>query len=407
MRVGILVADSNGGYPVPASKGGAVSTLVEHIVEGNSEQHLMELSVFSFYDPKAEQMSKKYKNVEFIWIKPPMWIAYLDRLFFFCVRTFFAGKKAVSYRTAFSLIYYIFVVAMTLRKRTFDKAILENNVLLAWCIRLSRYKGEYYYHFHNVPRINAKCKKVFAKCTSVICVSNYVADEIATERNPIGPIPRERLEVLYNCVDTDQFQPLRDIAEYERIRKAYGIREGDKVLCFVGRLTAEKGVDKVLEAVRMLHRDDIRILIAGSFTHGFEMLDDYQKKLHDLSAELGDRVIFTGYIPQSEVQKVYQISELAVLPSMWEEPAGLTNLEAMACGTPLITTNAGGIQEYVGDVIVLERDEKLTENLAAAIADVFGDAHKYAKLSEYGVHRVSSEFNKTDYVGRLMNCLEA
>ncbi len=407
MRVGIFTADSNGGYPVPASKGGAVSTLIEHIVEGNSEQHLMELSVFSFYDSEAEQISQKYKNVEFIWVKPPVWISYLDRLFFYCIKTFFKRRKAVSYRTVFSLIYYICVASMTLRKRTFDKVILENNVPLAWCIRLSRYRGEYYYHFHNVPRINGKCKKVFAKCTSVICVSGYVADEIATEQNPIGPIARERLAVLYNCVDTDQFQPLQDVAERERLRKAYGFQEEDKVLCFVGRLTAEKGADKVLEAVHKLHRDDIKILIVGSFMHGFEMLDDYQKKLYALSAALGDRVIFTGYIPQSEVQKIYQISDLAVLPSMWEEPAGLTNLEAMACGIPLITTNAGGIREYVGDTIVLERDEKLTENLAAAIVDVLDDAHKYAMLSEYGVQRVSSEFDKMDYARRLMDCLEA
>ena len=82
-------------------------------------------------------------------------------------------------------------------------------------------------------------------------------------------------------------------------------------------------------------------------------------------------------------------------------------LEAMACGIPLITTNAGGIREFVGDTIALERDEKLTENLAAAIVDVLDDAHKYAMLSEYGVQRVSSEFDKMDYARRLMDCLEA
>ena len=54
MKIAIFIADSNGGYPVPAVKGGAVSTLVEHLVEKNNERQLAEMTVVSYYDKEAE-----------------------------------------------------------------------------------------------------------------------------------------------------------------------------------------------------------------------------------------------------------------------------------------------------------------------------------------------------------------
>lgn len=94
MKVGIFIADSNGGYPVPASKGGAVSTLIEHLVKGNNEEKLVDMDIVTIYDPKAEQMSKAYPNINFIWIKPPAVVKWLDSVFFFLVRKAFKNMKS-------------------------------------------------------------------------------------------------------------------------------------------------------------------------------------------------------------------------------------------------------------------------------------------------------------------------
>ena len=85
------------------------------------------------------------------------------------------------------------------------------------------------------------------------------------------------------------------------------------------------------------------------------------------------RIKFTGLIPQSEISALYHIADVAVLPSMWEEPAGLTMLEAAAAGVPVITTNAGGIPEYLrNDLgIFLDRDNELVNNISNNIvADI-------------------------------------
>ena len=62
-NIALFVADSNGCYPVPASKGGAVSTLVELLVEGNNRNQLVDMTLVSYFDKKAFELSKRYPNV--------------------------------------------------------------------------------------------------------------------------------------------------------------------------------------------------------------------------------------------------------------------------------------------------------------------------------------------------------
>lgn len=367
MKVGILTADSNGGYPVPATRGGAVSTLVEHLVDENNKKQLFEMDIISFYDIDAEKASKQYPNVHFIWVSPPEIIKKLDNVFFWTMKNIFR-RKAISYKSIFSLIYYIIVSSIVIKKEHYDKIVLENNIPLAWSIRLSRYSGDYYYHLHNIPRIHAGCKKIFKNCTSFLCVSQYVANQICSKNNPIGPIPKKKVKILYNCIDKSIFKPLCSETDVNKLREKHNISQNDKVISFVGRLSEEKGIDKILKALLILNRKDITLLIVGSYIHNSKVINDYQNNLYTLSQTLSNKVLFTGYIPQNKVHEIFQLSDIAVLPSMWEEPAGLTMVEAMACGTPVITTNSGGIPEYMNDqAVILKRDSELINNIANSI----------------------------------------
>lgn len=69
---------------------------------------------------------------------------------------------------------------------------------------------------------------------------------------------------------------------------------------------------------------------------------------------------------------IYQLGNIAVLPSMWEEPAGMTMVEAVVSGLPLITTNSGGIPEYISDdvAVLLDRDENLVDNIRDTIVKI-------------------------------------
>lgn len=358
MNIAIFIADSNGAFPVPAVKGGAVATLVEHLIKEGNKDNNNKLTIFSYYDKNAFNISKKYSNIEFIWIKRPMIIKAFDRILFKGIQVLRKNKKSISYATVFSLCWYILKCSIHLRKNNYDKVILENNIPIAWIIKLSRYTGDYYYHFHNIPRINAKCKDVFAKCKGMLCVSKFVASQIKSKENAIGPVREEQIKILYNCIDTEIFK----IKDYDKCKKQivekYHLPVNKKIIVYVGRLSKEKGIDVLLQACKKLDREDYIVLIVGSFIQGVKAKDSYEDELLKLANDLKGKVYFTGYANQEDLPTIYSGSDVVVLPSMWDEPAGLTMVEAICCGANLITTKSGGIPEYItnDDAILLERN---------------------------------------------------
>ncbi len=406
MKVGIFVADSNGGYPVPASKGGAVSTLVEHLVKENSKIERLNLTVVTFYDEQAYKLASQYQNINFIWITSPSLIKVIDEVIFKIIIRLFKNKKAISYKSIASLVYYIIKSAKLIKSTDFEKIILENNIPLAWIIKLSKFKREYYYHFHNIPRLNAKCKEVFLGCEKILCVSDYVGKQIESSNNPIGPIGRNKIHTLYNCVDTVLFKKYSSNYSFDVIKTKYDIKCDDKVVVFVGRLTKEKGLHVLLDAIKKVNIENLKLLIVGSYFLGDKKRVCYDEDIDMLANELKEIVRFTGYIPQEELPVIYNMADVAVLPSMWDEPAGLTMVEAMACGLPVITTNSGGIAEYVSNAgIILEKDENLVENIAYNIEMLLTVQEKRDYYSRLGAKRVQEAFDSKNYLHRLCDII--
>ena len=103
LNIGIITADSNGAYPVPAVNGGAVSTLIETLIRDNSEKGIVNFTIFSFYTIEAYKASKKYKNVKFVWVKVPKIYKIMDKFFFYLIKKI-KKVKAISYKSIFSLI---------------------------------------------------------------------------------------------------------------------------------------------------------------------------------------------------------------------------------------------------------------------------------------------------------------
>lgn len=404
MKIAILVADSNGGYPVPAVNGGAVPTLIEHLVKENNKKQLVDMTIISLYDPEAEKKAIQYPHIHFIWIKSPRIIKVADSLIYLAVKLIFKNKKNISFISIGTLLYYIATLSKMLKKCNYDKLIIENNIPMAWIIKLSKYKGDYYYHLHNVPRINARCKDIFTNTRRILCVSNYVSRRIQSTYSPIGPINSENIRTFYNCVDTSLFRKIEDRCILDNERKKFKIKEDDKVVVFVGRLSEEKGIDKLLEAVAKLKTKNIKVLIVGCYIYNRNAIGEYQYRLYKLANTLQDKICFTGYIAQKELPLIYNIANIAVLPSMWEEPAGLTMVEAMACGTAVITTESGGIPEYVANnAVVLKRDCNLVKNIAASIDQIMNESeNKIIERSKSGIKRVQKLFSTDTYLERFV-----
>lgn len=85
--------------------------------------------------------------------------------------------------------------------------------------------------------------------------------------------------------------------------------------------------------------------------------------------------MFTGFVHQKELYKYYNIADIAVIPSLFQDPAPLVCIEAQATGTPLMATKVGGIPEYIDNkgTILIEKNEKMVENLSRKIEQLLND----------------------------------
>jgi glycosyltransferase involved in cell wall biosynthesis len=159
----------------------------------------------------------------------------------------------------------------------------------------------------------------------VITVSNYMKNRIVEYYG----VPPEKIEVVHNAVDAGKYRG-------ERL----GLGNGEKMVLFLGRVTVQKGPDYFLEsAAKVLkHRKDVTFVVVGKG----DMLKGMIKRSIDLG--ISNKVIFTGFAP--EITRYYRMADVYVMPSV-SEPFGITALEAMASGTPVILSRQSGVSEVI------------------------------------------------------------
>ncbi len=170
----------------------------------------------------------------------------------------------------------------------------------------------------------------------VITVSNYMREQVQA----FFGVPRDKLDVIYNGVNLASSPPLR-AAERAAFRAAYAGPD-EPIVYYVGRIVYEKGIHILVNAAPAILRDQpgTRFVIAGTGP----MLDTLRRQAADLG--LADRFLFTGYISDEVRDKLYQVANVAVFPSLYE-PFGIVALEAMAYNCPVVVTQTGGLAEFV------------------------------------------------------------
>ncbi len=165
----------------------------------------------------------------------------------------------------------------------------------------------------------------------VLCVSGFVHDQL--DQTGVW----SNLATVPHFINTERFTP--DDSTRERVRQERGVA-GKFVLIAVGHLIPEKGMDVAIRALARLP-ERVVLWLVGEGTEA--------DTLRRLAAELGvaDRVNLLGL--QRNVQPLLQAADAFVCPSRWAEAAGLVNLEAQACGVPMLASRIGGIPEYIAE----------------------------------------------------------
>ena len=215
----------------------------------------------------------------------------------------------------------------------------------------------------------------------VIVCSGYMRDQVET----LFTLPEGKVDVVPNGVDLDDFA-VDPVAAAARRADLVGPRT--RMVLFAGRLEYEKGVQTLLDALTLLRATvgPTRLFVAGVGT--------YSEALRARVRELGlqRHVRFTGFVRDAELKLLYGAADVAVAPSIYE-PFGLVAVEAMACGTPVVVGDTGGLREIVADDAGLSVEPQDPEALAAALARILTDPELAARLVANGRQRASSRYD--------------
>jgi glycosyltransferase involved in cell wall biosynthesis len=395
-----------GAFPIPATKGGAVENLIESILNKNEDLGKMSFKLYGVYEEEAYEKSKSYKHTDFEFIKVPFFIDFFDKGIYHISKTLLKKENLISYRYILKRLFVMLHYPKLLLKEDFDRVVLVTNSTLFFVMKnkkvREKYKDKTIFYLHNEVRSFFKCEDEASSIRSLIGISEFVNKAF---RKVIPDVKKENCYVLKNCVDTDRFG-VRNPALEEDLKKKFGIGSDDFVIAFAGRMVKEKGALEVIKSVKKVNRKNVKLLIIGAGFYSSDIVDEYSQMLKSEAEKISEQIIFTGYISYKDMPAVYNIADIAVLPSLWEEPAGMTMLEAVTSGLPLITTNSGGIPEYIPEnaAIILERDDDLVDNIAESIKKIMDDCDFRNSMSVAGLE-LRKEYNIENFYNNFVECV--
>jgi spore coat protein SA len=196
--------------------------------------------------------------------------------------------------------------------------------------------------------------------------------------------------VIYNGADEQMFRPNTSIAKRQR---------SVPVVLYVGRLVPLKGVHVLLDAMRILHEERVPALcriVGSSHAGGYrDRVTSYIKSLHERRPE---NVLFEGFRSGIDIAEEYRDADVLCCPSIWQEPFGNVNIEAMACGLPVVASRVGGIPEIASDGGVILVEPNSAADLACALKKVLMDKELRLKTAEAGLASYQRRFTWTRIV---------
>lgn len=183
-------------------------------------------------------------------------------------------------------------------------------------------------------------KSAYETADAVIAVSEGMRQDIY---RAYPDLEKSRVHVIHNGIDISTWQPREDASVLSR----FNINPDARSVVFVGRITRQKGLPYLLEAVSDLP-NDVQIILCAGAADTPEILAEVTQKVEQLQADRSGVIWISEHLSPTDLSVILSHATTFVCPSIYE-PLGIVNLEAMACGIPVVGTATGGIPEVIDD----------------------------------------------------------
>ncbi|HZD11121.1 MAG TPA: glycosyltransferase family 1 protein, partial [Candidatus Binatia bacterium] len=237
-----------------------------------------------------------------------------------------------------------------------------------------------YAHYHPWARhltMRLTLPIVARRAAAIITVSEHSREDLIR----VLDLDPQKIHVVYEAA-AKMFQPVEDEDALWGVRSKYGLPE--EFVLYVGTLEPRKNLVRLLKAMRQIRDEGHQhhLVLAGAM--GW-MMESFLQEVYSLGLE--DFVHYLGYIPAQDLPTLFSLASVFAFPSLYEG-FGLPPLEAMACGTPVLTSNQSSLAEICGDAAYLVEPHS-TESIATGLADLLGDEELRRSLRKRGLERVS------------------
>ena len=382
---------TSGLLPIPASKGGAIETLLDSFIEENERNNKnIEIVVYSIYDKDAKKMSKdlNYKKAKY---------KYINSFSNFVIRVI---NKLFKKNVPINLVYQK-TVLKKINQEKYDYVIVENYPELVLNIKNQKVIPYIHSDVFNVETENSL--NILSKCYKVITVSNFIKNRVVE----IDKTQANKVYTVYNSIDFKQIS----IDEQKNIRKLirdkYNIDNNDFVYAFSGRLSKEKGVLECLKAFNKISVPQKKLLIIGGIWYGSKKKNDY---LSELEKNSDNNVIYTGYVKHNEMQNILYSIDVGIVPSICNEAAGLSVVEFMNTNNLVVASNMGGISEYLNIddnfLVDFRNEEQYINDLALGMEESYNKLNNDEIVKEKN-YLYSKKFSVEENYKNIINVLES
>ena len=241
-------------------------------------------------------------------------------------------------------------------------------------------------------------KTAIEMADAVIAVSEETREDVLKYFD----VDKEKVQVIYNGINLKEYVKTDSTQTLEE----YGIDKDKPFVLFVGRITRQKGIIHLVNAIKYLHPDTQVVLCAGA-PDTPEIAREMEDSVNEVRKERDNVIWIEKMLDKKQVIELYSQASVFCCPSIYE-PFGIINIEAMACETAVVASAVGGIKEVVVDgetgiLIPLEQQDtapfepvdpdKFSRDLAEAINDIIDDKEKAESMARKGRKRVEETFD--------------